>query len=106
MLLKSSSQKKDKNIVFKAQQSHNSDVEDDDNDLDVNNDEMALLAKNLGKFLRLNKKFNNHPYKPNGNNNKGGPSNQRGNQRSKPQFGNNSAKKDKCYECHGKCHYA
>lgn len=107
VLLKSSSQKKDHNISFKAQQSHNSDVEDDDDDdLDLNDDEIALLAKNLGKFLRLNKKFNNRPCKPNENNNKRGLSNQRGIQGSKQQYRNNGSKKDECYECHGKGYYA
>lgn len=45
VLFKSSSQKKDMNIALKAQQFHNS--IDEDEDLDLNEDKMTDLAKNL-----------------------------------------------------------
>ncbi|KAM7519319.1 hypothetical protein LguiB_018281 [Lonicera macranthoides] len=55
---KSSFQKKDKTFAFKVQQSQNLEIENDDDDLELNDDEMALITKNFGKFLRLNKQFN------------------------------------------------
>ncbi|KAM7526926.1 hypothetical protein LguiA_016828 [Lonicera macranthoides] len=54
----------------------------------------------------LNKEFNNRQSKSYGNNNQGGPSNQRGKQGSRQQGENSGIKKYECYECHGKGHYA
>lgn len=50
----------------------------------------------------MNKNFKNHSNKPNGNKNKGGSSNQRGNLGSKQQSENNGAKNDECFNAMGK----
>lgn len=58
----------------------NQDNECKDEDDFLDEDEVALLARNLSKYFRASRNERKFSHRPNSNQNRGGPSNPKGNQ--------------------------